>query len=88
MKRKKFIADTAVHALLAVLSVIWVSPIVYVILTSFRKELGTYKSYIIPKEFTFNNYINLFGDNQILDFKQWFINTFVIALFTMLISDV
>ena len=86
MKKKKFIVDTAVHALLAVLSVIWVSPIVYVILTSFRKELGTYKSYIIPKEFTFNNYINLFGDNQILDFKQWFINTFVIACFTMLIS--
>ena len=86
MKRKKFIVDTAVHVLLAVLSVIWVLPIVYVILTSFRKELGTYKSYIIPKEFTLNNYINLFGDNQILDFKQWFINTFVIALFTMLIS--
>ena len=86
MKKKKFIVDTAVHVLLAVLSVIWVLPIVYVILTSFRKELGTYKSYIIPKEFTFNNYINLFGDNQILDFKQWFVNTFVIALFTMLIS--
>ena len=86
MKKKKFIVDTAVHALLAVLSVIWVSPIVYVILTSFRKELGTYKSYIIPKEFTLNNYANLFGDNQILDFKQWFLNTFVIALFVMLIS--
>ena len=86
MKRKKFIVDTAVHVLLAVLSVIWVLPIVYVILTSFRKELGTYKSYIIPKEFTLNNYINLFGDNQILDFKQWFLNTFVIALFVMLIS--
>ena len=86
MKKKKFIVDTAVHVLLAVLSVIWVLPIVYVILTSFRKELGTYKSYIIPKEFTLNNYINLFGDNQILDFKQWFLNTFVIALFVMLIS--
>lgn len=86
MKKKKLIVDTAVHVLLAVLSVIWVLPIVYVILTSFRKELGTYKSYIIPKEFTLNNYINLFADNQILDFKQWFINTFVIACFTMLIS--
>ena len=86
MKRKKFIVDTAVHVLLAVLSIIWVLPIVYVILTSFRKELGTYKSYIIPKEFTLNNYINLFGDNQILDFKQWFMNTFVIACFVMVIS--
>ena len=86
MKKKKFIVDAAVHVLLAVLSIIWVLPIVYVVLTSFRKELGTYKSYIIPKEFTLNNYINLFGDNQVLDFKQWFINTFVIALCVMFIS--
>ena len=86
MKRKKFIADTAVHVLLAVLSVIWVLPVVFVILTSFRAEPGTYKSYIIPKEFTLDNYVKLLGDNPILDFKQWFVNTFIIALFTMLIS--
>ena len=86
MKKKKFIVNTACHLLLAVLSVIWVLPIVYVLLTSFRKELGTYKSYIIPKEFTLDNYINLFQDNQLLDFKRWFMNTFVIALFVMLIS--
>ena len=86
MKKKKFIVNTACHILLAVLSIIWVLPIIYVILTSFRKELGTYKSYIIPKEFTLNNYINLFKDNQILDFKQWFFNTLIIALCVMLIS--
>ena len=62
MKAKRFITNTACHILLAVLSIIWVLPIVYVILTSFRKELGTYKSYIIPKEFTLNNYIKLFED--------------------------
>jgi len=86
MKRKKFIADTAVHVLLAVLSVIWVLPVIYVILTSFRAEAGTYKSYIIPKEFTLDNYVKLLGDNPILDFKQWFWNTFIIALFVMVIS--
>ena len=87
MKQKKFIVDTACHILLAVLSVIWVLPIVYVVLTSFRKELGTYKSYIIPKEFTLDNYKNLLsGQNQILDFKQWFLNTFVIALCVMALS--
>ena len=86
MKAKRFITNTACHILLAVLSVIWVLPVVFVILTSFRAEPGTYKSYIIPKEFTLDNYVNLLGDNPILDFKQWFVNTFVIALFTMLIS--
>ena len=87
MRAKRFITNTACHILLAVLSVIWVLPIIYVILTSFRKEGGSYKSYIIPKEFTLDNYINLFQNNLGgLDFKQWFMNTFVIALCTMLIS--
>ena len=86
MRAKRFITNTACHILLAVLSIIWVLPIVYVILTSFRGEPGTYVDYIIPKEFTLDNYKNLFVDNSILDFKQWFFNTFVIALFTMLIS--
>ena len=86
MKTKRFITNTACHILLAVLSIIWVLPIVYVILTSFRKELGSYKSYIIPKEFTLDNYVNLFKDNQLLNFKLWFWNTFIIALCVMLIS--
>ena len=86
MKAKRFITDTACHILLAVLSVVWVLPVVYVILTSLRGEPGTYKSYIIPKEFTLNNYVKLFNDNQLLDFKQWFLNTFVIALCVMFIS--
>ncbi len=86
MRARRFLTNTACHVLLAVLSIIWVLPIVYVLLTSFRKEGGTYKSYIIPKEFTFDNYLNLFNDNQILDFKRWFFNTLIIALCVMLIS--
>ena len=86
MRAKRFITNTACHILLAVLSIIWVLPIVYVILTSFRGEKGTYVSYIIPKEFTLDNYINLFANNQLLDFKRWFMNTFFIALCVMFIS--
>ena len=86
MKAKRFITNTACHILLAVLSVIWVLPIVFVILTSFRAEPGTYKSYIIPKQFTLDNYKNLLADNPILDFKQWFFNTLIISLCVMLIS--
>lgn len=86
MKAKRFITNTACHILLAVLSIIWILPIIYVVLTSFRKELGSYKTYIIPKEFTLDNYINLFTDTKLLDFKQWFFNTLIIALCVMLIS--
>ena len=86
MRAKRFIQNTAVHILLAVLSVIWVLPICYVILTSFRKESGSYKTYIFPKEYTLDNYINLFKGSSIINFNRWFVNTLVIAIFTTLIA--
>ena len=86
MKTKRFIKNTFVHLLLAVLSIIWVLPIFYVILTSFRKEGGSYKSYIWPKGFTLDNYINLFQGNSVINFEKWFMNTFIIACFSMVIT--
>lgn len=86
MKTKRFIKNSLVHILLAILSIIWILPIFYVILTSFRAEGGSYKSYIWPKAFTLDNYINLFSTNSAINFQQWFLNTFIIALCSMLIS--
>ena len=37
-----------VYAILAVLSVIWLFPIVWIVLTSFRAEGGAFVPYIIP----------------------------------------
>ena len=86
MKTKRLIKNTLVHLLLAILSIIWILPILYVILVSFRKEGGSYKSYIIPKQFTLDNYINLFQSNSVIDFGKWFTNTFIIACFSMVIT--
>lgn len=86
MKTKRLIKNTFVHLLLAILSIIWILPILYVILVSFRKEGGSYKSYIIPKQFTLDNYINLFQSNSVINFGKWFSNTLIIALFSMLIT--
>ena len=86
MKKKKFIVNSACHLLLAVLSFIWVLPIFYVILTSFRKEGGSYKSYIWPRGFTLDNYINLFKGESNINFTRWFMNTLVIAIFSTIIS--
>ena len=86
MKAKRFITNTACHILLAVLSIIWVLPIFYVILTSFRAESGSYKSYIWPRGFTLDNYINLFHGNNNIDFTRWFMNTFIIAIFSTVLS--
>lgn len=86
MRTKKIISDTLCHILLAVLSIIWVLPIAYVILTSFRKEGGSYKSYIFPKEYTLDNYVNLFKPTSQINFTQWFFNTLIIAIFSTLFS--
>lgn len=86
MRTKKIILDTLCHILLAVLSIIWVLPIAYVILTSFRKEGGSYKSYIFPKEYTLDNYVNLFKPTSQINFTQWFFNTLIIAIFSTLFS--
>ena len=75
MKTKRLIKNTFVHILLAILSIIWVSPIFYVVLTSLREEGGSYKSYIWPRGFTLNNYINLFDANSAINFEKWFMNT-------------
>lgn len=86
MKAKRFITNTFVHILLAILSFIWVLPIFYVLLTSFRKESGSYKSYIWPRGFTLDNYANLFKPTSQIDFFRWFTNTLIIAIFSTIIA--
>ena len=61
-KSKRFITNTIVHVILAVLAVIWVIPIAWIIMISFRGESGQYISTLIPKTFTLNNYKKLFTD--------------------------
>ncbi len=93
MKAKRMITNAACYVLLTILSIIWVLPILFVILTSFREEGGSYKTYIWPKGFTLNNYKELImgvnskisgGTN--IDFTRWFMNTLVIAIFSTLLS--
>ena len=85
-KSKRFITNTIVHVILAVLAVIWVIPIAWIIMISFRGESGQYISTLIPKTFTLNNYKKLFTDTQILNFPQMFIYTLIISIFSCVIS--
>ena len=41
MKTKRLVTNSVVHAVLAVLAVIWLFPIFWIILTSFRAEKGS-----------------------------------------------
>jgi arabinogalactan oligomer/maltooligosaccharide transport system permease protein len=75
-----------VHTILAILAVIWVFPVFWVVMTSFRAEKGSYVSSFFPKSFTLDNYVKLFTDTSILNFPKMFTNTLIIAIFSCLLS--
>ena len=49
---RRRIVNLLVHVILAVLAVIWLLPIVWIILTSFRAEPGAYTKTFLPKSYT------------------------------------
>lgn len=85
IKTKNRISNTFVYVLLTILSILWIMPIVWIVLTSFREERGAFVSYIIPRGFTINNYINLFT-NATFPFGRWFMNTFIVAVVSCILS--
>ncbi|AXJ12988.1 sugar ABC transporter permease [Streptococcus pluranimalium] len=85
MKSKRRMQLGFIYTLLIVLSIIWLFPIAWVILTSLRGEGTAYVNYFIPKTWTLENYINLFT-NESFPFGKWFINTLIVALATCIIS--
>ena len=83
---RKRIVNILVHLLLALLAFVWVMPIVWIVLTSFRKEPGSYVNTFFPKGYTVNNYVKLFTDRNVLNFPKMFSNTLIIAIVCCLIS--
>ncbi len=87
MRKRKLLTNTFVHILLSILALIWILPIVWVILTSFKGDgTGPYTEQFLPTKFTFDNYIRLFKENDLFYFGRWFLNTFVVAIFSCIIS--
>ena len=83
---RRTVVNVIVHAFLAALAFIWLLPIVWIVLTSFRAEKGSYVKSFFPKSYTFDNYIRLFTDRNVLNFPQMFWNTLFIAVCTCIIS--
>ena len=76
-----------VHTILAILAAVWMFPVLWVVLTSFRGEKGSYVSSFFPKTYTLDNYIKLFTDTTLLNFPRMFMNTLIIAVCSCLLSS-
>lgn len=86
VKNKRLLANILIYILLTVLAVIWVLPILWLIITSLRGEAGAYTTYILPKTYTFDNYVKLFTETELFNFPRWYRNTVIVAIFTCILS--
>lgn len=80
------VTDVIVHVFLFVMCVVWLIPLFWLLMHSLRAEPGQYVNTFLPKSYTLNNYLLLFTDKSVLDFPRMFLNTFVIACFSCVIS--
>ena len=90
-KLRRHIANAFVYLFLIVMGFIWISPFIYLLMHSFRGGAQIYGSTIIQQEWTLQNYIDLFtgsGGTASLNFPRWFLNTFVVACFSCVISTI
>lgn len=85
-KLRRRLSNAFIYLILGVLGIIWVSPLIWMVLHSFRGEGGSAVHYLLPKTYSFQHYIDLFTDTSLLNFPRWFLNTLVVAIFSCIIS--
>ncbi len=84
-KNKLSGSNAGSYILLVVISIIWLFPFFGLLMQSFRSyatEYGGMVSYIIPKNFSLDNYTFLFSGAT--NFLKWYGNTLIISIFVAL----
>ena len=86
VKARRITMDIIVHIFLVIVAVIWLVPFVWLVAHSFRETKGQFSKTFFPTDWTFDNYKALFTEFDVLNFPRMFGNTFVIAIFSCIIS--
>lgn len=76
IKAANTISNTFIYILLVLVTIIWLTPFIFIVLQSFRVESTHMVGYVIPHEWGLKNYIGLFQTN----YPRWYLNTFIIAV--------
>lgn len=85
IRKRRILGTSVIYLLLIIISVIWLIPVLWVVLTSFRAQPGSFTSDFIPTQWTVDNYRRLWT-NTTFPFKYWFVNTLWVACVSCLIS--
>lgn len=92
VRRSNIISSIFGHLTLTILAFIWLIPIVWILLQSFRAEfndqgnlIGFVQGNYFPKKLGFDNYVQLFANTN-FEFGKWWLNTLFVAVFTFIFS--
>lgn len=86
IKQRERVANGSIYIILTLMSIIWLIPIAWVFMTSFRAEPGSFVPYFVPKTLTFENYKHLLSGDGTFNFVTWFRNTFIVAVCACLLT--
>ena len=89
-KTKRAIGNIIGYIILILISIIWLFPFVGLVLQSFRSyatEYGGMVDYLVPKQFSLDNYKFLFDTSQ-NNYLLWYKNTIVIAVFVSIFQTI
>ncbi|MCH5303280.1 MAG: sugar ABC transporter permease [Ruminococcus sp.] len=87
-KLRRTLSNTFIYIILAVLGVLWVSPLAYLVIQSFSADKSSIPQTLIPMSYGIDNYVKLFTNVETLNFPRWYLNTFVVACFSCVISTI
>lgn len=89
-------SNIVAYVILILLSLIWIIPLLWIILSAFRTErndmgmlIGTVSPNFFPKSMGFDNFVNLFTANLYSTpnaFGIWMLNTLVVSIFVCILS--
>lgn len=85
-KARRTVVNTLIYVILTILSIIWILPLVWIVMTSFSGEEATFIDHVIPTSWTLDNYIGLFTNTKVFDYPRAFLNTLIISIFSCIIS--
>ncbi len=77
MKLRRIFGDTTGQIVLTILAIIWIIPLLYLFIQSFRAEPGAWSPTFFPQQWTFDNYIRLFKETE---FLRWYGNTLLVSV--------
>ena len=87
IRAKRITSDIIVHIFLVLVAIVWLIPFVWLVAHSLRDgSTSMFSATFFPKEYTFDNYIKLFTETSTMNFPRMFMNTFVISIFSCIIS--